>query len=106
MSSAKKTGRFPYGLIILLLVLVLLFATNPDEQQFKAFLRDRIMEQAEGDESLAGDLTRALSGPAASLAGMGTVRKDYYLFSTYKMELPGEEHLYLGILDHFIRLEE
>lgn len=106
MSAAKKSGGVPYGLIIIILVLVLLFATNPDEQQFRGFLKDKIMEQAKGDDSLAGDLTRVLSGPAASLAEMGTSRKNYFLFSTYEMGLPGDESLYLGILDQFIRLKK
>lgn len=105
MSAAKKSGSFPYGLVILVLTLALLFATNPSEQQFTSFLKEKIREQAKGDETVAGDLTRILSGPAASLAGMGTVRKNYYLCSTYEMELPGEEHLYLGILDHFFKLK-
>jgi hypothetical protein len=105
MSAAKKSGRFPYGLVIFILTLVLLYATNPSEQQFTSFLKENIREQAKGDETIAGDLTRILSGPAASLAGMGTVRKNYYLCSTYEMELPGEEHLYLGILDHFLKLK-
>lgn len=64
------------------------------------------MEQAKGDDSLAGDLTRVLSGPAASLTEMGTSRKNYFLFSTYEMGLPGDESLYLGILDQFIRLKK
>jgi len=105
MSAAKKSRSFPYGLVILVLVLALLFATNPSEQQFTSFLKDKIQEQAEGDETMAGDLRRILSGPAALLAGLGTVRKNYYLCSTYELELPGEEHLYLGFLDHFIRLK-
>jgi len=105
MVAAKKTGRFPYGFVILVLTLALLFATNPSEQQFTSFLKEKISEQAEGDETMVGDLTRILSGPAASLAGMGTVRKNYYLCSTYEMEIPGEEHLYLGILDHFFKLK-
>lgn len=105
MSAAKKSRSFPYGLVIFILILALLYATNPSEQQFTSFLKDKIREQAEGDETMAGDLKRLLSGPAASLAGMGSVRKDYYLCSTYELELPGEEHLYLGLLDHFIRLK-
>ncbi len=105
MSAAKKSRSFPYGLVIFILVMALLYATNPSEQQFTSFLKDKIQEQAEGDETIAGDLTRILSGPAASLAGMGTIRKNYYLCSTYELELPGEEHLYLGLLDHFIRLK-
>lgn len=55
---------------------------------------------------MTGDLMRVLSGPATPLVGMGTLRKDYYLFSTYEVNLPGEEHLYMGILDHFIRLRK
>lgn len=105
MSAAKKSRRFPYGLIIFILVMALLFATNPSEQQFTTFLKDKIQEQAEGDETLAGDLKRILSGPAASLAGIGTVRKDYYLWSTYTLDSPGEDHLYVGILDHFFKLK-
>ncbi len=105
MSAAKNSRRFPSGWIILVLVIALLFATNPSEQQFTTYLKNKIQEQAEGDESFAGDLKRVLSGPAASLAGMGTVRKDYYLCSTYELGFTGEEHLYLGILDHFFRLK-
>ena len=105
MSSAKSTGRFPYGFVILILVVALLFATNPDEQQFTSFLKDRIREQVKGDETLGGDLHRLLSGPAASLASIGTIRTDYYLCSVYKMDSTGEDHLYLGILDHFLRLQ-
>jgi len=105
MSSARKSRKFPSGWIILILVIALLFVTNPSEQQFTSFLKDKIQEQAEGDETLAGELTRILSGPAASLAGMGAIRTDYFLCSTYKLELPGEESLYLGILDHFFKLK-
>ena len=105
MNAAKKSRRFPYGLVIFVLLLALLYATNPSEQQFTSFLQEKIQEQAEGDETMTGDLKRILSGPAASLAGMGTVRKNYYLCSTYDLELPGEEHLYLGILDHFIKVK-
>lgn len=105
MSAARKKARFPAGWIILILSVALLIVTNPSEQQFTSFLKDRIQEQAEGDETLTGDLTRILAGPAASLAGMGTVRKDYYLCSTYELDLPGGDHLYLGILDHFFKLK-
>lgn len=105
MGAARKSGRFPFGWIIFVLAIVLLYATNPSEQQFTAYLKDRIRDQAKGDETLGGDLTRLLSGPAASLASLGSVRTDYYLCSVYKLELPGEEHLFLGLLDQFIKLK-
>lgn len=105
MSSAKRSRRFPYGLIIIALLIALGFATNPSEKQFTTYLKERISDQAKGDETLAGDLTRLFSGPAASLAGLGAVRTDYFLFSTYRMDLPGEDRLYLGIFDNFVRLK-
>jgi len=105
MNAAKKSGKFPYGWVILILVIVLLFSTNPSEQQFTSYLQDKIQEQAKGDETLTGDLARLFSGPVASLAGLGTVRKDYFLCSTYELSLPGEEQLFLGILDHFVKLK-
>ena len=104
MSAAKKSGRLPYGWIILVLVIVFLFTKNPSEEQFTTYLKERIEKQAKGDETLTGDLTRLFSGPAASLAGLGTVRKEYFLCSTYELGLPGQEHLFLGIFDHFIKL--
>lgn len=104
MNATKKSGRFPYGWIILILAIVLLFTKNPSEQQFTTYIKGRIEKQVKGDETLTGDLTRLISGPAASLAGLGTARKDYYLCSTYELGLPGEEHLFLGIFDHFIKL--
>lgn len=105
MIAAKKSGRFPYGGVVLILIVVLLYSTNPSEPQFTSFLKDRIREQVKGDETISGDLTRLFSGPAASLAGLGTVRKDYFLCSTYELSLPDEEHLFLGIMDHFIRIK-
>ena len=104
MSAAKKSGRLPYGWIILVLVIVFLFTKNPSEQQFTTYIKERIEKQAKGDETLTGDLTRLFSGPAASLAGLGTVRQEYFLCSTYELGLPGQEHLFLGIFDHFIKL--
>jgi hypothetical protein len=105
MNVKKRSGKFPYIWIIFILAIVLLFSTNPSEQQFTSYLKDKIQDQVKGDETLTGDLTRLLSGPAASLAGLGTVRKDYFLCSTYELGLPGEEHLFLGILDNFIKIK-
>ena len=105
MNAAKKSGRFPYGWIILILAIILLFSTNPSEQQFTSYLKDKTREQAKRDDTFTGDLTRMFSGPAASLAGLGTVRKDYFLCSTYELGLPGEEHLFLGIFYHFVKLK-
>lgn len=105
MSSARKPGRFPYEWIILILVMALLFATNPSEQQFTSYLKNKIQKKAEKEDTLTGRLKRVFSGPAASIAGMNTVRTNYYLYSVYKIDILEEKYLYLGIFDHFINLK-
>jgi len=105
MKSANITRRFPAGWIIIILLLALLFATNPSEGQFTNYLKDRIKEQIEDDETLSGSLQRMIAGPAASIASAGAERKDYFLFSTYKIRVLDEESLFLGILDHFFKID-
>ena len=105
MSTMRKPGRSYLGWVTVILLIALLFATNPSEKQFTSFLKDKISEQADGEKTLAGDLKKIFSGPAASLAGLATTRSDYYLCSTYKLTIAGEDHLYLGIFGHFYRLK-
>ena len=105
MSAGRKPGGFPVGWITAIIFMVLLFVTNPTEQQFTSFLKDKIREQAEGDQTLAGDLKALFSGSVASLTGMASVRSDFYLCSTCRLKVAGEEYLYLDVLDHFFKLK-
>jgi len=105
MKSANITRRFPAGWIIIILLFALLFATNPSEGQFTNYLKDRIKEQIEDDETLSGSLQRMIVGSAASIVSAGAERKDYFLFSTYKIRVLDDESLFLGILDHFFKID-
>jgi len=81
MKSANITRRFPAGWIIIILLFALLFATNPSEGQFTNYLKDRIKEQIEDDETLSGSLQRMIAGPAASIASAGAQREKIISFS-------------------------
>ncbi|MRS02071.1 hypothetical protein EG832_02380 [bacterium] len=60
MSSVKRSRRFPFGWIIVIPAITLLYATNPSKEQLTSFLKDQIRGQADGDETLAGDMKRIL----------------------------------------------
>jgi hypothetical protein len=49
MNASRKNSRFHLGWIVLILILALLYATNPSEGQFTTFLKEEIAEQAEGE---------------------------------------------------------
>ena len=106
MNASRKNSRFHLGWIVLILILALLYATNPSEGQFTTFLKEEIAEQAEGDETLAGALKRVAAGPAAVIAGAGAERNNYFFFSTYRFTVLEKDYLYLGVLDNFLRIKK
>ena len=100
-------------LLLLILVAVLLAIFNPDMNEFKTFVRDRaeLLLQRETGESALG---RALSGAGAGLVGeyvdRVTERTNYFVFSTYTIDLDGpdedgEEWKFLGIAGQFLELK-
>ena len=64
----KKSHK--YGSVIPFIVIIILFATNPTEVQFKEFLRNDYKEQARSEDPLS----QLLAGPAARLVGLSTNR--------------------------------
>ena len=97
----------------LILIAILLAIFNPDMQDFKAFVREQsevLIRREAGDSALG----RALSGAGASLAGdyvdRITERTNYFVFSTYTIDLDGADEAggeweFVGIADQFIETE-
>ncbi len=106
MNVSRGKNRFHLGWIVLILILALLYATNPSEGQFTTFLKEEIVQQAEGDETLTGALKRVAAGPAAVIAGSAAERKNYFFFSTFRFTVLEKEHYYLGILDNFFLIRK
>ena len=101
------------GLVALTVVVIALAIFNPGMDQFRTFIRQRT-EVAIQEETGGSMLGRALSGAGASLAGeyvdRVTERENYYLFSTYTIDLDGsagEQNAwtFLGIAGQFVAVE-
>jgi hypothetical protein len=104
--TAKRTSNGRSGLLTMLmmvLVLALLYVTNPDEDQFKTHLKEHYKKEAQKDKEL-GEIKEILSGPAAWVVGLTTERKNYWFFSSYTVIVLGEEETYLGVINRFIKL--
>ncbi len=100
------------SLILLLILVVLLAIFNPGMEDFQAFARDITGEMISGQVGDSG-LGSILSGLGGSLAASNidrlTVRDNYYIFSTYTIDLDGpsregNEWKFLGIATQFIEL--
>ncbi len=99
------------SLLILILIAVLLAVFNPDESDFKAFVRDKSGEMV-GEQvgGRLGDVLGSLGGGMAADAVLRVTRRDnYYVFSTYTVDLDGpaatgNEWKFLGIATQFVEL--
>jgi len=78
---------------------VALIVTNPTKEDFFKWLENKAIESSES--TLEGALTNLFVSP---IIKSFTIRKDYFLCSTYTIEIDDEETVYLGILRRFIEL--
>ncbi len=98
--------------ILSAVVLGLLFLSNPDMEDFKTYIaeeaRELVREQT-GAPGLGDILSDGAAQMAESYADEVTEHKDYYLFSTYKINIAPRNvskrtwH-FLGIGNNFINL--
>lgn len=99
--------------LIVLFVMVLLFISNPDMEDFKEFVERRseqILQTRTGDSELGRMLSDIGSSVAGGYVDRITERRNYFLFSTYRIDLDGpdsteNEWRFLGIGGQFIELE-
>lgn len=101
------------SLLLLILVAVLLAVFNPRMDDFQEFVRERsgeLISSQVGEGGLGG----ILSGLGGSLAAQNVRRltdyNNYYVFSTYTLDLDGptregNEWKFLGIATQFIELQ-
>lgn len=101
------------GLVAATVIVIALAIFNPGMEQFQAFVRQRT-ELAIQEETGGSMLGRALSGAGASIAEeyvqRVTERENYYLFSTYTIDLGGEggekqEWKFLAIAGQFVEMD-
>jgi hypothetical protein len=100
------------GNLILILLGLSLFATNPEQPEFDQFLRTMVTGKVQSGSAVVDMFAGTI---VSGLAKENTVRKNYYLFSFYTVDLSVLATLgqdipkqleFLGIANQFIRLEE
>ena len=101
------------GIVVAILAVVSLAFFNPGMDEFRTFVKahaEGMIQQETGDTALG----RALSGAGASLAAQYvdrvTDRRNYFVFSTYTIDLDGdeaeaEEWKFLGLAGQFVEMD-
>ncbi len=98
-------------LFVLLVILLLgLYATNPTKLDFKEFAYETVKTDIKNAGITSSDffnsLLGSLSGNITETAVDILVKRDnYYIYSIYKVKGTNCEHKYLGIFNNFFKLE-
>ena len=100
------------GNFLLIVLGLFLFATNPEQPEFDQFLRPTLTGKVESGNAVVDMIA---GGLVSGLAKENTVRKNYYLFSFYTVDLSvlvilgqnvPKQVKFLGIANQFIPLEQ
>ena len=97
-------------IFLVLLVVGVLFYTNPDQQDFAVFLseyvQDELAEGTPGESELGRTFRKGLGQIAGSAASRLAQREDHIVASVYTLDIAGSTHRFLGIAGQFIPLKE
>ncbi len=107
----EKTNNISYSndfisSIVFILLFTILFATNPNENDFKIFLQKNLIEKGYKEGEFTGLVTKLIASPTVWAINQTTVRKNYYVLSLYTVTIMGDKYSYIGIMNHFIALEK
>lgn len=103
-AEKKKSSNSLIGLFIFILILIVLFATNPKMDDFETYIEDEIIEQTDERGPIVDFLSQLIASPTAWAMSKVTERKNFYLFSIYSIDSPDKQLVYIGLLNHFIPL--
>ena len=97
-------------LVALLAILVAMAVLNPEMRDFRDYVENTVGDRLAAE--IDSDALKQLgAGAVALLAEQVSVRKNYFVFSTYTIDLDGPDRkgsdwLFLGIGDMFFQLRE
>lgn len=103
-TETKKITNELIGIISTLVVFCILIYTNPNENDFKEFLKKDFVEQGYKEGELTGFLSEMIARPTIWAINQTTVRKNYYIFSVYTVTVIDSEITYFGIVNNFFEL--
>jgi len=96
--------------VAVLAIAIAMAVLNPSMDDFRTHVEDTIGDRIAA-ETKSDALQRFGAGAIALLAEQVTVRKNYFLFSTYTIDLDGPDHTgndwqFLGVAGTFLQLRE
>ncbi|QWD80523.1 DUF4359 domain-containing protein [Polynucleobacter sp. MWH-Spelu-300-X4] len=108
--AKKENNHFLIGVIAV--IAVALYATNPTKQEFNEFIAKQVRQKLAEKSGEQNFITNLVAGVAGAMVNDASERKDYLIFSTYKVDLSvvrmfGGEYKdlqFLGVGGQFIPL--
>ena len=99
--SKRKNKRGGRSSIFLVILIVLMIITNPTKDDFLDWAQNKTIKTSES--VVGGTITNLLMSPLLKTA---SVRQDYLLFSTYKLEIEGSNTMWIGVFKQFIEIKK
>ena len=90
-------------LAVTVIVLVILYATNPKEYQFKEYIKEDLKSEAVEEGGVSGAIKEIVSVPESWFMGLTVDRNNFYLFSVYEVDRGNMKYRYIGVFNTFFR---
>jgi len=85
-------------------VFFVLHLTNPDETDFKNYLKNKVREEATKESGLVGAAMHLIAAPLATLDTWETMRTDFFIFSEYRVWRYERDERYFGVATYFVKV--
>ncbi len=100
--------NFKISLSILLILILVLFATNPTLEDFHSYIEKEIQNKvAEESGNLLDFIGGLISGTLSEAVIKNSIsHENYVVFSIYKIKYQNKTYTTIGILNHFFQLDK
>jgi len=99
----SKTNKI-LAVIAVSMLTILLLATNPSRQEFKEHLKNELNDAAKNEGGVASVFS-GITSEMSVWAAEGSINKwNCLLFSSFSLTINSKKYIYVGGLNHFIRL--
>jgi hypothetical protein len=104
-SSAQSPNGMKKLLIILGILLIVMFFTNPTKDDFVRFVKKGIEKHAENASMFEKAALLMFSGKISEMVTNFSNRSDYFVCSVITIEMGDEKYHYLGMFKIFVPLQ-
>lgn len=102
---AKSSSKGKLFLPLIVIVLIIGYATNPSEEEFRDYLKYEINDKTNRDNDGFDDSIYKIFLSATSQL-YPVEKNNYYVLSRYKVSFSNKSYVYIGALNHFYMIEK